>query len=638
MNNSELHFKIFKKSFGKYILLFCCNAFVIMAQCFFLNVLFNNTFMNPTIIDPMISSNIYAPTVMSFIFAMIFIPYSHFYFYQKKEREYGIFEAVGLDIHNIISIILKENIIIAVCSTIIGIVAGLGLTAIFVSVMKYNFGLENLQIELSGKTFAVLLGFLAVIYFFVALSLCIKIYKKSTVQLIKSDRAKYEGHSPHVSVIIIGVLLCSASFYYSLFIIDQEHNDYFIPAFIVAMLGLYFIVDNMLFYINRKKRNLRRYYKNLLLYTGIAYRFDSEKKVLFTAICLISIALFFQTLSIIEPSVNKEMVKTYYPHHITYIECEGYNEISNNEMNRIISDSNITVKSHETVNYIVSDGVGIISKNDAEYLTKQKYEVHARTGILLQQYESKDGYQHDKNMGPNVVNISTKGKIMQYNIIEKRSDIAIDQVTAIPELIMVINDNEFDALFFEDNEILSGKIHMINCADRKEAIALEKELNRYFSNKNIFEDQSNEDVYRVFTQNEAYQRVKQFAGVLQYVLSIFDILLVLSSIIMIHFKNTIEMDYDNIKNITLYKLGFDREERYNIFKKELGTIFIIPTSVAMVFTSIFVFSLLQLSDRGIAAVGILLILGGILLLFQKLFCVAYSKHYFCTIENNIEAM
>lgn len=636
MDNNSLYFKMLRKNFHNCILLVGCNAFVIMVLCFFANLLFNDTFMNPEKIDPLISSNVYAPTVMTFVFSVFFISYSHFYYYQKREKEYGILAAIGVDYQCIVSWIVTENIAFACTAYLIGFVAGIGLSVAFVSILNDFTGLQGLSIKLSGRAFRYIGYDLTIIYMIIIVVTCHAVSKKTIKQLVDSDRKRQLGHLPHPMLIVLGILFYFLSGYYAIVVMDQNHNNYLMLAYGIALAGVFLITDNIRCYFDWIRKKGKNYYKKILFYTDLEYRLKNGKKMLFLAMCLISIALFLQTISVVAPSVGRSMVKVYHPKQIAYAEMDGYNALSEDQFNRLVKSSDCTIKTHDEVAYFVSQGVTVISKKDAEKLTRQKYEIPFEKGILLLQFDEKDGYPHDNNIGPNKVVIETDSFCARYDVTEKRNEIAFGQIESVPEMVLVINNKDFNDIMDNSDDTFTGLIHMIDCEKYSESVRLEKELISVFTSVNGVKSYSQMKDYRISTQHGAYLKVKNFSMVLKIVFTLFDLLLFVSCMVMIHFKIVIERGYDQKKNSALFRLGFTEKERYRIIKRELDVVFLVPTMIATLVAGTFTFGLFSLSNCGLMAAFTTLLLSVLLLVIEELICVLYSRHHFHVLQKNLQ--
>lgn len=131
MDFNTIKFKMFKANINKYILFLICNIFSIAILYNLLTIALNEKFMNPAIVNPMISSNIYLPTFLILFFNFMFIPYSQGIFIKTRQKDYGILMTLGMSENEMISSTLIENFILGILSLIIGLAVGTFLSLFF---------------------------------------------------------------------------------------------------------------------------------------------------------------------------------------------------------------------------------------------------------------------------------------------------------------------------------------------------------------------------------------------------------------------------------------------------------------------------------------------------------------------------
>lgn len=85
-----------------YILYLVCNIFIIAFFQAFLSIGENESFMSADKIDPMISSNIFAPTVLTALFMILFVPYVYEAFLKSRKQEYAVLITLGVTQYEVI--------------------------------------------------------------------------------------------------------------------------------------------------------------------------------------------------------------------------------------------------------------------------------------------------------------------------------------------------------------------------------------------------------------------------------------------------------------------------------------------------------------------------------------------------------
>ena len=109
---------LFKGNQRKSRLFITCNVLAI-GILFSLRLLLDNPSMNDTsFVDPMISSNVFAPAMLMHLFEIFFIPYTLVLFNKQIRKNYGILLSLGLSEKQFVGCVLIENVILVIFSII----------------------------------------------------------------------------------------------------------------------------------------------------------------------------------------------------------------------------------------------------------------------------------------------------------------------------------------------------------------------------------------------------------------------------------------------------------------------------------------------------------------------------------------
>lgn len=86
----EISAKMLRVNFNRYRLYFFCNLFAVSLFECFASIFTNSSFMDADIVNPLISSNIYFPSILAALFLILFLPVSCQAFFAVRKQEYGI--------------------------------------------------------------------------------------------------------------------------------------------------------------------------------------------------------------------------------------------------------------------------------------------------------------------------------------------------------------------------------------------------------------------------------------------------------------------------------------------------------------------------------------------------------------------
>ena len=312
-----------KSNIRQYRLFVLCNTVLVMVCYFFGGIYFNNMFTSDRYVNSMISSNIITPTVVVFVFAVFFIPYTHFSFNLQNERKYGIMEATGVSWRDLWKFVLMENALLAGCSLILGLASGIMLLTLFFKVfvkiigIEFNFPAISINSVLR-PSFALL-----IIYILTVIAIVIRLSRITVKEMIEDSKKVRIGKSSSIVLLLTGLTAICYSIIGVFFIFDQTNTNRLIVYYVVMLIGIYLMISNSyVLMIWLKKHRPNMFYKNLPVIGSIRQNFSMNKRIIFFSICLISFVVFFQTFSVYCSKLMVRNALNDNPFHITYIECE----------------------------------------------------------------------------------------------------------------------------------------------------------------------------------------------------------------------------------------------------------------------------------------------------------------------------
>ena len=150
----------------KYRLFIICNVLSI-GILFSLRLLLDNSSINDaSIVDPMISSNVFAPNLLMHIFEAFFIPYTLVLLNRQIVKDYGILLSLGLSERQFVSCIMIENALLIAISVAVGMMTGVALEFGLLLIIKHLINLPAVVFSQNMETYYQTIVFLMVVYAF----------------------------------------------------------------------------------------------------------------------------------------------------------------------------------------------------------------------------------------------------------------------------------------------------------------------------------------------------------------------------------------------------------------------------------------------------------------------------------------
>jgi hypothetical protein len=613
---------MFKNNYKKYALLFLCITFLISVCQFFASIAFNKSFMNMNVLDPIISSNILLPTCVTFGFSIFFIPYAHFAFTAQKEKDYGILETIGIDNISIRNLVILENTIVAVLALLAGLIIGTAFSALFYGVIIHAFDINGLETTLNWESFKVTIIITVAVDTLSILVIAFRTSKMTVKQLLSDERKVKEGMTSNISALIIGAVILIATAVYLFVFYNQNDSNALMICFPLSVLGVVLIVLNSISIINTiKRRNPYRYYRNMIHYSNIRYKFSSNKKMFCFTIALMGFIIFFQVFAFGVTQMTQKNANTYSPYHIAYMEFNDEAYPSTAQIDRTASDCGVDVTKNIELKYLVglsgNQRYTVISTAELHRLSGRECIVPRGECIKISQYRTDDGYPHYEKPDSSPVSIAGKDVDSQYKVKKIRNEVIINSTALETDYCAVINNSDFNMLMKQSTKNDGGNIRIIQCSNIIQSEQLCKHL---------------EQKYHLDSQYISAKYVDQHKAVqsnhfLLFVITIMNLLLFLLNMMMIHFKLMSGLDSDKRKYMGMWKVGYSFIEIQQILRQDVKTMMVWPAVLAVILGGTYVCGLLRLAATGRYAFICTAVVGTLILIMQYAISDRYSKYY-----------
>ena len=284
---------MFRAEFKKYLLYFLCNTFAAAIFFCFASIFTNDTFMNDASVDPMISSNIYAPSVLTALFLAVFIPYSHNAFQKFREKDYGILRSLGMSKAEMKRNLLRENAAIGVVSILAGLLVGTVLSGIFYLVIHYAIGINTLKFRLIPEAYGITAAYFSGLFAISVLISFLSMKARSALEMIKRSQKAEQSQHGNLAVEITGFVLVVLSFIV-MFVFYPKNSDIWFLSLAICFVGSLLMIFNGKSLIDRiEKKHKKQYFTKLFFLSDIKYYYGKNIKVNCVAIWMLFFALFF---------------------------------------------------------------------------------------------------------------------------------------------------------------------------------------------------------------------------------------------------------------------------------------------------------------------------------------------------------
>ena len=604
MKFSKVAFKMFKSNAKKYRLFILCNLFFIASLYSLISISVNKQFMNASIVDPMISSNIYAPTFLVLMFMGMFIPYSQSVFMKAREKEYGILLTLGMTENEVRNSILIENVILCIVSLIIGLVMGTFLSLFFWAFIHNIIGINKINVTVSIVSYKITTICVLVVF---VISLIVNVFGiiKSTVY----DRIKYTEKAEsgsHYSLIFIfaGIVFTITAFIVMIFFHRISSNIWFLSLFfcILGSALIFFNGEALIQYF--KNKYYKKYIKNIFLFSDIKYYYGKNKKVFFATTWLFFAILFFIQLSLVSYPIFTANASAYHPFHMVCAEIkDNFKPLKDNEVKSIVQRNGNRITTDNTVKFVRNNNFTVFCVDDVNKVLKKNYKIQSNSFIYVHPYDINDGYEHS-DINSNIPNIDissnedSKNFIIQDTIIEP----LFGQIDCISNNILLVNKKDYKWITLNAVDYyVKGTLHLYNFTNWHNSGAIVNETwNKLLEKNNMGKE---DDFYKISSRIEAYNTALKSSNFLIFNIIYISFLLYFSAIVMIHYKLKMEYKDEKRKYFSFYRIGIEKMEIKEMLSQKILIIYSIPCIYAVIIN--IPYSYYTNSSYGYGIIGIL---------------------------------
>ena len=227
------------------------------------------------------------------IFSLIFLVYMAKTIVKNRYKELGLLYGLGMDKKSLRKILIIENLILAISTLIIGSFLVILLGPLFINLVARILKIQT-QIKLSVNFSKLALGLLvfATIFILITLISLNSIRKTNPIELSKLSQKGESEPKANVISMILAIILIGYGYYTALSIDGGifQALPKFLPASIAVIIGTYFFFRSLVIWILKAiRKNKKIYYKGTnMTFIGELIKRSKESAMALSSITIIS--------------------------------------------------------------------------------------------------------------------------------------------------------------------------------------------------------------------------------------------------------------------------------------------------------------------------------------------------------------
>ena len=550
------------------------------------------------------------------IFACIFLFYTNSFLIKRRKKEFGLYNILGMDKHNLSKILFWETLIIAVISLVIGLAAGIAFSKlaelIFLRLLKCDV---TFNLSICPQGLGLCAAVFSVIYILLFFNSLRQVQFSSAISLVKSEQTGEKPPKGNWVLGILGVLLLGVAYYLALSIKEPlQAMLLFFVAVIMVIIGTYLImIAGSVLFCRLLQKNKKYYYKSnhFVSVSSMVYRMKRNGAGL-ASICILATMVLVMISSTTSLYFGEEdALASRYPREIntsftsldTQFYKNGQADKIRSEIDEIAKKHNANV--HNSLTYLAGVLSGMVTDGNVETDVRNVYSgavdynkvfqfnfvsVDDYNKIMGTDYKLKDGeamvYLFRKDSNFHSDSLSFNGgksfKIVRYldNFISQ-SDAAM---TIVPTMAVFVNDLDKATQGMTDESRQYNSEPVVNFSwsygfdtglSEDEQIALSKDINSYMIDTS---DNFKKDIHSAEVESREQNRMDFYAlyGGLFGLGIILSIVFIFAAVLIIYYKQISEGYEDQSRFEIMQKVGMTKKEIRKSINSQLLTVFFLP--------------------------------------------------------------
>lgn len=290
------------------------------------------------------------------IFAVIFLFYTNSFLMKRREKEFGLYNVLGMGKNHISRVACLETVYIYIISMILGITLGVILDKAFYLVILKILGYNTvLGFYISSNAIIKTIVLFAVIFMLITLYSIVKIKNSNTIELVRSENTGEKEPKSKWIMTILGVVTLGSGYAIAV-VIDNALDSlvYFFVAVILVIIGTYLIFTaGSIVLLKALRKNKKLYYqtRHFIGISGMLYRMK-RNAVGLGNICILSTMVLVMISSTTSLMVgNEDIIKEHFPNTLGITSNEKIDRWEKT-IDNIIKEDNLKVSKIEKSKYL----------------------------------------------------------------------------------------------------------------------------------------------------------------------------------------------------------------------------------------------------------------------------------------------
>lgn len=564
------------------------------------------------------------------IFSLIFLFYTNSFLTRRRQKEFGLYNILGMNKRNISKILFFEYILVAFISFFIGIILGIGLSKLFelglinivMGEIDYNF-----TVSLSAIIRTIILYSVIFVILFVKSLFMVSI--SNPISLLKSENTGEKPPKANFLLAISGLIILGIAYYIAVRIDDPVVAlvMFFYAAALVVLATYILFISGSVFICRVLQKNKSYYYKpnHFVSVSSMAYRMKRNGAGL-ASICILltmvlvmissTTCLYFGMNDVINATCPTDIDLSYNMSKVEY-DNSNIKNLVKNELNKIVKSYNLQEKD---INDYFFTNESVVLESSTSTIYKDNKNLNSNTSNIkdvilriapISEYNKVMG--ENKTLNDNEVFIyplrteynSSVLKIYGGNeykvkgILDKWILDSSTSASVMPSFFVFVND--FDSFINQINTNDDINVKWIYGFNLDTSSDNQTKIYNQIQKSNVINDIKNSNTDQTIvikSKAEITSNYYSLLGGIFYLGIILSIVFLFAAVLIIYYKQIAEGYEDRKRFEIMQKVGMTKKEIRKNINSQIIIVFFMPILVAGVHL-IFAFPLISRIISGV---------------------------------------
>lgn len=566
------------------------------------------------------------------VFALIFLAYTNSFLMRRRQKEFGMYNILGMSKKNIGHVYVWETLMIFVFSMSVGLLCGIGLSKLTeLGLVRMLYGEISYDFTISFEAIADTFLVFGIIFVFLFLKGICTIWRLNAILLLKSENKGEKPPRANYLLGLGGILILVAAYYIAVSIESPLLAlSWFMIAVIMVIIATYMIfIAGSVMICRILQKNKKFYYRksHFVAVSSMVYRMKRNGAGL-ASICILSTmvlvmllgsgSLYFGAEDSLRTRYPKDIsvAVDYVPFEEKYAYTQEKKERVLETVSKVLAQYGVSPQNEEC--YICAGIVGMLGDGVLINNPKTVNSANAETMKKVTQVYFMPLSEYNNCMGTNET--LDEGEILMHCVrrsydaevirlsdgtvltIKKQVDKMVGNSDAamdiIPSVFLVVND--FEAIVASVNSEFSSDDYLCRPAlyygfdtglEEKEEIKLAEEVRAQIRELDITGEGGFYSYGVECREAERNDFYGTYGGIF-YLGMILSIVFILAAVLIIYYKQVTEGYEDEKRFDIMQKVGMTQKDIRKSINSQMLMVFFLPLITAIVHLS-FAFPMVQ---------------------------------------------